>query len=276
VVASRGRGTYCAWIRYDIMEICAVFEQTGSFLPNPFTASTVTPVVGSCRPSPYKHPIASLPALDNSTILHPSFTQSPTFTPRAGAAMNILERIDDQHGNTSDPQIRTVATAESTGPQAGLFKLPAELRNLIYELVIIERRSVSIPPAEDRTHVKPGLLQVNREIRAEALPIYYGGTHFRGHDHVKVIRWFQSLPDDQLRMLRCVSLSNEWYSETDKYVRFSRILQDVDKALDKCGRGIVKRSAIFVIQSGGWIDAGEIWNRRQALRPQDVSVSSTG
>ena len=73
------------------------------------------------------------------------------------------------------------------------MKLPGELRNQIYELVlpvdtVIEIRSrrkpsnrcqMVIEPAKMLRWAEPALLQVSRQIRAECVGLYYGDNHFK-------------------------------------------------------------------------------------------------
>ncbi|KAK3632266.1 hypothetical protein LTR56_004266 [Elasticomyces elasticus] len=57
-----------------------------------------------------------------------------------------------------------------------LFKLPGELRNRVYEAVLVSRGSVAIRP---KGPGEPALLRVCKGIRAEARSIYYGANNFR-------------------------------------------------------------------------------------------------
>ena len=55
------------------------------------------------------------------------------------------------------------------------FDLSPELRNLIYQHTLLEYDSVEI----SSSFVIPGLLSVNRQIRSEALEVFYIGNSFR-------------------------------------------------------------------------------------------------
>ncbi|KAK4910652.1 hypothetical protein LTR49_020687 [Elasticomyces elasticus] len=60
-----------------------------------------------------------------------------------------------------------------------LLRIPPELRNLIYELVLIKDDHISV---KDWAFccVGPALLQTSRLIRSEASPLFYGGNKFEG------------------------------------------------------------------------------------------------
>ncbi|KAK5743011.1 hypothetical protein LTR17_003024 [Elasticomyces elasticus] len=55
-----------------------------------------------------------------------------------------------------------------------LFKLPAELRNEIYEMVLLERGPICI----QKWLRVPGLLQVSSEVRQETVKMWYGENEF--------------------------------------------------------------------------------------------------
>ena len=60
-------------------------------------------------------------------------------------------------------------------PQTGLFKLPAELRNRIYSLVLIENDTIDVDPLLSL----PAILGVCRQLRLETLQLYYSSNDFR-------------------------------------------------------------------------------------------------
>ncbi|KAI9661059.1 MAG: hypothetical protein M1821_009386 [Bathelium mastoideum] len=64
----------------------------------------------------------------------------------------------------------------ATTPRSSFTKLPAELRNRIYYLAILEDGEDTCLRLKD--HQQPGITRVSREIRSEALPIFYGETTF--------------------------------------------------------------------------------------------------
>jgi len=79
----------------------------------------------------------------------------------------------------------------ATMASTSLLSLPAELKNHIYGLVLIERSWVSLREGQNKiargtklmyprvtSWKEPALLRVCKEIRSEALPLYYGSNAF--------------------------------------------------------------------------------------------------
>lgn len=78
-----------------------------------------------------------------------------------------------------------------------LPRLPAELRNRIYELVLVEG-TVEVFRHIRKIWKSPALLHTSRQIRAEASSIYFGGnsfliTGFLHHDRY-LSSWLRVLP----------------------------------------------------------------------------------
>ena len=55
-----------------------------------------------------------------------------------------------------------------------LIALPAELRNTIYSLVLVEQAPIAI-----KRNIEPGLLATNHQIRAEAMAVFYSMNTFQ-------------------------------------------------------------------------------------------------
>lgn len=79
-----------------------------------------------------------------------------------------------------------------------LFKLPAELRNAIWELVVAEDQPLHVEPpltyrldrADVGTVLQPPLTKTCRAIRTEALPIFYSANKFCiGIGAIETERW---------------------------------------------------------------------------------------
>ena len=72
-------------------------------------------------------------------------------------------------------------TSTAAAPNMALLGLPAELRNQIWSYALVEDEAIKIPddlmPVQIPLH--PGLLSINRQIRAESTPIYYSENTFR-------------------------------------------------------------------------------------------------
>ncbi|KAK1065308.1 hypothetical protein LTR74_007984 [Friedmanniomyces endolithicus] len=112
----------------------------------------------------------------------------PTITAiMAVAALHDENGHSETHSvNQGTPPDPTVSMPSSTPTTAGLHRLPPELRNLIYELVLFGNDcfphetntdfSIFEPP---KASPIPPLTQINRDIRTETLPIWYGNQKLR-------------------------------------------------------------------------------------------------
>lgn len=78
--------------------------------------------------------------------------------------------------------------------QSQLLSLPPEIRNIIYRLVLVQR--VMIP--HGTFPIEPSLLRVSRQIRSEALMVFYKESHFRwlirDFDARAYIAWCKASP----------------------------------------------------------------------------------
>lgn len=95
--------------------------------------------------------------------------------------------------NSNLPPQHLALRPRATAPKSTFLSLPAELRNTIYELTLTPMKTTTtIRAAQNRVSrgqktrnrtraswSEPALLRTTREIRREALPVYYGGTAFR-------------------------------------------------------------------------------------------------
>lgn len=62
----------------------------------------------------------------------------------------------------------------TSSTKATLLSLPAEIRNEIYRLVVVDPERVFLSPRFPASCQEPVLLRVNRQVRSEVLPMYYG------------------------------------------------------------------------------------------------------
>lgn len=101
----------------------------------------------------------------------------------------------------------------SAKPPPTLLTLPPELRNRIWEFALIEDGPITVPatfiirgPIKDQYAVSyqlntPGLLATNKQIRREALPIYYSGNIFATNSRVDTYTFLRRLSAEQRSML---------------------------------------------------------------------------
>ena len=78
-----------------------------------------------------------------------------------------------------------------------LLSLPPEIRNIIYRYALVQNGDIIIRPPTLPAPDQPSLLQVNRQIRAEARGIYYHENRFVctiwSFDAAAVIKWQTSI-----------------------------------------------------------------------------------
>lgn len=75
----------------------------------------------------------------------------------------------------------TTNTADQSSSR--LLSLPSELRNAIYELLLIQQ-DIRIPPHERKHRICANLLQTCKQVHAEAGPILYGENMFMAHSNL--------------------------------------------------------------------------------------------
>lgn len=67
-------------------------------------------------------------------------------------------------------------TGDESPEKSRLFSSPAEIRNQIYENVLVESEPIEI--SSSNTPAEPGLLAVNQQVRKEARKLYYAQNTF--------------------------------------------------------------------------------------------------
>ncbi|KAK4896397.1 hypothetical protein LTR27_005609 [Elasticomyces elasticus] len=118
-------------------------------------------------------------------------------------------------GDTRTTSHTTTVDGATAAARTGLLQLPAELRNIIYELVLLADGQfvttsfavLPLPPLENpgdlvsrkcRSGVIPPLLQTSQQIRTEAMPMYFANClffiaiHDRNGEFKKTFAWLQS------------------------------------------------------------------------------------
>ncbi|KAK5009942.1 hypothetical protein BJ546DRAFT_1129308 [Cryomyces antarcticus] len=84
------------------------------------------------------------------------------------------------------------------------LKLPPELRNRIYKLVLIRRWPIIADVWFMVVH-PPALTQVCQQLRRETLPIFYGANKFIGDvigDQTSLLLWFRGIGHENCRLIR--------------------------------------------------------------------------
>lgn len=123
-----------------------------------------------------------------------------------------------------------------------LSRLPAELRNYIYELVLKEYRVkvyLKVCHMETRIWQPPALLRCSQQIRAEASPIYYTGNTFvitnqyrcsgtRAED--TLASWLRALNAPSRSLIRKIHLDDALYHKEDVSPRIAECKRRLEKA----------------------------------------------
>lgn len=94
------------------------------------------------------------------------------------------------------------------GPDSPLLRLPAELRNRIYHLSVVEESPIKAYYAPFNRHMdhvtffEPAVSGSNRQLREETLPIFYGENIFHVRDDEQMSKLLHALGSDRVGMLR--------------------------------------------------------------------------
>jgi len=91
-------------------------------------------------------------------------------------------------------------TSTDQPSSSSLFKLPPELRNEIYELALLKDQPIYI--SHNARLREPALLAINRQVRAEGLPLYYGVNTFALGHSTWTFSFFDKLGGDRIAMPR--------------------------------------------------------------------------
>lgn len=102
-------------------------------------------------------------------------------------------------------------------PANRLLDLPPELRDLIYEYIVLKpKNTITMLPnfncfASEVSAAQPALIRVNKQLRSEALPMFYNGNVFLAEvsdtiDLHTAKRWLTSIGEHNIRHLRRLAL----------------------------------------------------------------------
>lgn len=172
--------------------------------------------------------------------------------------------------------------------QCSFVSLPAELRNHIYELALSRRKTVRLgsfvalssgpwllvgpPKSTPPIHwpylqlKEPGLLAVNRQVRKEALAIYYGNRSFaldlcNEDSYLGPISFMLQLGPERIAMLRSVYAVPERYCFNFRPESFrlrEEILGILDQIVKAAGNGCLRKDALLLPRAN---DGRSAWER---------------
>ena len=96
-----------------------------------------------------------------------------------------------------------------------LLDLSGELRNQIWRYALVEENAIAIPATNTSEPLQPGLLSVNRQLRAECTDIYYNENTFylevepRRTDSKLKHPWFAAIGPERAQQIRKLTIDLE-------------------------------------------------------------------
>ncbi|KAI7251231.1 hypothetical protein KC343_g2949 [Hortaea werneckii] len=124
-----------------------------------------------------------------------------------------------------------------------LLSLSPELRNIIYEEVLVDAKTIKIP--RDGKLVRPPLLKVSRQIAEEASTIFYGLNRFHSTNNGlgDLPLWFARLPLKLRRSINVIDLCYETDTEVGSVVHelHTEMILDFEAQERKCDECIQRR-----------------------------------
>ena len=139
----------------------------------------------------------------------------------------------------------------ATDQQSSLLGLPPEIRNNIFALVVV--RSRPLGPLWNGAMIKePALVATCRQIRSEALSLFYGDNTLQYVTSHHAFTAFERAPADKLAMLRSVRAFSVDHGCKD-WLRWIRLRV---RELLESARGHIRLDAILFPLD---VDGEEIW-----------------
>ncbi|KAK5695057.1 hypothetical protein LTR17_024642, partial [Elasticomyces elasticus] len=129
-----------------------------------------------------------------------------------------------------------------------LLTIPRELRDQIWERAVVRNFPIQVCLSDSHTRFRffpnrdPPLLRASRQLREEALPIYYGCNIFSADSVFGVVEWLEHLSDDKLKALKNV---RPFGYSTWEWARPDDVRAWATQVATVGGRGLVPLSAIF-------------------------------
>lgn len=101
-------------------------------------------------------------------------------------------------------------------PPFRFLELPPELRNFVYKLVVVSNEPIAprlsghgrllmLPTYNDKNHVQPAITKVSRQLRQEALPLFYGENTFDlSHGCSIPLQDFMKIGTENIDCIQCI------------------------------------------------------------------------
>ncbi|KAK3691795.1 hypothetical protein LTR37_018394 [Vermiconidia calcicola] len=210
------------------------------------------PTSTASRP-PDKQPVA--PA---TNVKRPAKAAKPKAAAlRTTAKHAIVEQLGEQHPAATPPEREGATT---------FLALPAELRNEIYALVVVQDYQIELPLLPPYVR-QPKLLGVNRQIRAEALSIYYGENVFQIQGSTSAAQFMRSVPEEGLRALRSLQI----YCPVVLSVKDARnrLLQLFGRYKERGLRRQTLKLEIDTDDGHIWVDLRQLKRLEEELKPEN-------
>ena len=176
-------------------------------------------------------------------------TTASTISTGEGTPADIPSQVDQANMSTSPPSAKQALAAthpsplDETASSTFLDKLPAELRNEIYRLVLVAEDEIEVLP--QNIHNRTALLKTCQQTRQEALMLFYASNTFSTTytylNGSKVTLWLKAIGRDAAKLicsLRCrvqscatlrargISLQESWRDRTTYVHQRDALIQE--------------------------------------------------
>ena len=89
-----------------------------------------------------------------------------------------------------------------------LLALPPEIREIIYALAVVEDNSIPLIRGYPFIY-EPGLLATSRQIRTEAMPIFYGDNIFKARDYYQTVDLIRFTNKQKFSLIKSIQAFSE-------------------------------------------------------------------
>lgn len=147
------------------------------------------------------------------------------------------------------------------------LSLPAEIRNEIYSLALIEDAPVRVLTTRPYL-LEPALLAIGKQVRSEALGLWYGENVFEIDGSSPAVKFLRATSDYKLRALRCLRISTTFVPAAD-YIRTrtEQLLREFQP------RGLNRQAIHFMLTVEGELEWVNLARLRRIERGQNSDVS---
>ena len=194
-------------------------------------------------------------------VVKPQVKERTATSPKPKEATTQVQRIitaiTTRHRPvTSSPQARHPASLSREGQDTTFLDLPAEMRNEIYGYAIPCQQLIAVNHTQPYL-LEPNLLAVNRQVRSETLPFFYGENDFQIQGSSPAVKFLRSLSTQKTRSLRSLQIKCEIPRPVEEgRERIRKLNQDFR------ANGLHKQAVRFQVNAGGLL----VWANLDELR----------